>query len=151
NPRGETTVRASRDGRIHLVAVKILRHSERRGAAELSRATTLEADPQSGVLRLSVRYPQRRAIPLGGWGLVKGIEIPEIEVRLALEVPPATRVTLQSASGDLRTAGLSGHQELTSSSGDIDVADATGLLRIDTRSGDATLESIGAAAIGSTS
>src|SRR5262245_4712619 len=96
NPRGETTVRASRDGRIHLVAVKILRHSERRGAAELSRATTLEADPQSGVLRLSVRYPQRREIRLDVWDLVKGIEIPEIEVRLALEVPPATRVTLQS-------------------------------------------------------
>lgn len=151
NPRGETSVRASHDGRVHLVALKILRHSERRGADVLARETTLEADVQSGVLALRVHYPQHREIRLDVWDLMKGIEIPEIEVRLALEVPEELRVALHSTSGDLQTAGLSGRQDLTSISGDIGVTDASGPLRVETRSGDATLMEITSAAIGSTS
>lgn len=151
NPRGDTSVRVSRDGRVHLMALRIVRHSERRGANELTRDTSLEADVQSGVLALRVRYPQRREIHIDVWDLMKGIEIPEIEVRIALEVPSGMHVALHSSSGDLQTAGLSGRQDLRSSSGDIDVSDASGPLSIDTRSGDATLQDVTSADIGTAS
>jgi DUF4097 and DUF4098 domain-containing protein YvlB len=150
NPRGETSVLASRDGRVHLSALKILRHSERRGAQALSRATILEADTRPGTLEVRVRYSQQ-TIHLDLWDVMKGIELPEVEVRLVLEVPPELRVSLNSASGDLRSAGLSGRQDLKSASGDIDVSDATGSLHVDTRSGDATLDAIASAVIGTAS
>ena len=151
NSRGDTSVRPSHDGRVHLVALKLVRHSEGHGADALASGTRLTADQRSGVLQIHVQYPQRREIRLGVWDLVKGIEIPDVEVRLAIEAPPAMLVSLRSASGDLQTSGMTGRQDIHSASGDVDVADAASAVSVETRSGDATLGDVGPVAVSSAS
>lgn len=151
NARGETAVTPSQDGRVHLVALKSLHHSERRGAAELSRETRLVANLDSGVLQIQVLYPQRREIRLDVWDLVKGVEIPQLDVRLVLEIPPSLALTLRSASGDVQTSQLGGRQDVKSSSGDVDIASAQGAVTVETRSGDATLTDVAAASVGTAS
>src|ERR1041385_2919830 len=101
NPRGLVSVRASRDDRVHLVAMKIVRNCTERSATELSRQARVEADATGTRPRLSVAYPQRRDIRIGLWDLFHGFEIPELEVRLALEVPPSLPIHFHTASGDV--------------------------------------------------
>jgi len=145
NARGETSVSASRDGRVHLVALKIVRNGDRRGGDQLARDTRVEAEVAGGTLKLYVRYPQHREIHLDLWDVMKGIDIPEVEVRLSILVPPASSVRLQSASGDLQTSGIGGRQDLQASSGDVEVTAATGALAVATHSGDATLTDVNGA------
>jgi len=151
NGRGEISVRPSPDGRVHLVALKVVRNSDRRGADVLDRETRVETGVEGGVLAVRVLYPQRGQIRLDVWDLFKGVEIPEVEVRLALEAPPSLPVRLRSMSGDMETSGLAGRQELVSASGDVDVSDATGAVAIETRSGDATLANIASAEVSTAS
>jgi DUF4097 and DUF4098 domain-containing protein YvlB len=136
---------------VHLIALKILRHSERRGAQELSRETRLLANMESGVLEIRVQSPQRREIRIDMWDLVKGVEIPQIDVRLALEVPASMHVVLRSSSGDVQTSQLIGRQDVRTASGDIDISGASGLLSVETRSGDVTLTDVGTASVGTAS
>ena len=151
NSRGDISVLPSADGRVHLEALKVLRHADRKGAEELARGVRLVADVQPGVLQIHVDYPQRREIRLGVWDLVKGVEIPEINVELAMQVPPSMEVVLRTSNGDLRTSRLTGRQQVRTSSGDVDISDAPGALTVETRSGDATLTDVGAADIGTAS
>ena len=106
---------------------------ERRGAAELARDTRLTAELRPGALQIRVEYPQRREIRLDVWDLMKGIEIPEVDVDLALQVPPLLQVMLRSSSGDMRTSQLTGRQQVRTASGDVEVADAPGNVAIETR------------------
>jgi len=151
NPRGDVAVRASRDDRVHLVALKLVRNADGRGAAELARGVRVDADRQGDALAIAVRYPQRREIRLDVWDLMKGVRIPEIEVRVSIDVPAGVVVVLHTASGDVQTAGLVATQRVTTMSGDVDVTDARGPLTISTRSGDVMLGDVGAVAVGTAS
>ncbi len=150
NPSGDVSVRPSRDGQVHLVALKTVRHSEAPGAARLAEDTRLVADLASGVLKIEVRYPARREIHINLWDLVRHFEWPEVNVQLSVELPPGLALALRSASGDLQTSGLSGRQDLHSSSGDIEV-DGAAALTIETRSGDVTADTIAGGAISTSS
>lgn len=151
NPSGHVSVRPSRDGQVHLVALKTVRNSEAKGAARLAQDTRLVADLVSGVLKIGVRYPARREIHLNVWDLMRHFEWPEVDVQLALELPPGLPMALRSASGDLQTSGLSGRQDLHSSSGDIEVDGAGAVLAIETRSGDVTADTISGGSISTSS
>jgi hypothetical protein len=151
NPRGLTSIRASRDGRIHLVALKIVHLGGTAQGRDLARNTRVEAGPSGERFAVRVVYPQRRVVRIGLWDLVHGLEIPQVEVRLSLEVPPSIPVELHTASGDLETAGLTSRQSLRTVSGDVEVSDADGALSVVTASGDLRLDEVAATRIQTTS
>lgn len=151
NPSGDISVRPSRDGQVHLVALKTVRNPESQGATRLAEETRLMADLTSGVLKIGVRYPTRREIHINLWDLMRHFEFPEVAVQLAVELPPGLPLALRSASGDLQTSGVSGRQVLHSSSGDIEVEGAGASLSIETRSGDVTTETIAGGSVATSS
>lgn len=146
NPRGEVVVRASRDGRVHLTAVKVVCGIEGR-RAELSRDTRVETRRQGGTYVVEVLYPRRTDVRIGFWDLFKDFHFPRVEVRLALEVPAGMPLTLRGSSSDLTTEGMTGLQSLRSSSGDIRIREARSRIDVSTSSGDIEATDIGAGSL----
>lgn len=120
NPSGLIQVRPSRDGRVHVSALKVIR-GDAADHDRLARGAKVEIGTDAGVLDLQVSYPSNVRVHLNVWDLFKGFEFPRVEVRLSVDVPPGLPVTLTSASGDLSSDGLVAAQNLSSSSGDITV------------------------------
>jgi hypothetical protein len=136
NTRGLIRVSPSHDGRIHLTALKLSTGQMTARAQEFARQTQVETTTESGQFVVRVLYPQRQVIRATWSQIFHGeLELPRIEVRLALEVPPALPVQLSSTSGDLETAELTAAQTLQSTSGDIEVRGASAPLTIATTSG----------------
>ena len=144
NPRGLVQVRPSADGRIHLTALKIARSSDRAKAVEFARDTRVETRTEAGRYVVVVRYPQRQVVRVNFWDLFRDhYQFPEIEVRLALEVPASLPVSLKTTSGDLETTDLVGPQQLASVSGDLSVRGGAGLVEGTSTSGDLVAENVG--------
>ena len=138
NPRGDTEVHASADGRIHLRALKVVRANDDAEAKTLSAATRVEAETSGGRYRIRVVYPQRHTIEIGFWDFFHdgGFTLPQSEVRLTIEVPAGFAVHLASTSGDLETDDLVGRQQIETVSGDVHVRNARGELGCSSTSGD---------------
>ena len=134
NPSGLIQVRPSRDGRVHVTALKVIR-GDAGDHDRLARGSRVEIGTDAGVLDLQVSYPSNIRVQLNFWDLFKGFEFPRVEVRLSVDVPPGLPVTLTSASGDLSSEGLVAPQSLSSSSGDITVR-AGGRVAASSASGD---------------
>jgi len=138
NPRGLIEVSPSRDGRIHLTALKLAGSRVSMRAEEFARGTRVETSTESGRFVVRVRYPQRQRLHASLSQLFRGeLDLPRVEVRLSLEVPARLPVDLETASGDLETTGLAGPQSLQTTSGDIEVRAA---VRVRSVSGDVTLD-----------
>jgi hypothetical protein len=120
NPSGLIQVRPSRDGQVHVTALKVIR-GDASDHDRLARGSRVEIGTDAGVLELQVSYPSNIRVQLDFWDLFKGFEFPRVEVRLSVDVPPGLPITLSSASGDLSSDGLVAAQNLSSSSGDITV------------------------------
>jgi DUF4097 and DUF4098 domain-containing protein YvlB len=136
NPRGLVQVSPSRDGRIHLTALKLTTSRMSSRAQDFARGTRVETSTESGRFVVRVHYPQRQTLHASLAQLFKGeFDLPRIEVRLSLEVPPNLPVELETTSGDLETSGLAGAQSLQTTSGDIEVHAAAAFLSITTTSG----------------
>ena len=150
NARGQTTVRASSDGRIHLLALKIARAGSQREARKLASTTLVELDDRGGSFSVSVRYPNH-AYKVNLWQDFSGVQLPEDEVRLLIEVPAGRSVSLSASSGDLTSDGIDGPQELHTASGDIALSEAAGRVTVHTASGDVTGHAISFAKLESTS
>ena len=120
NPSGLIQVRPSRDGQVHVTALKVIR-GDASDHDRLARGSRVEIGTDAGILGLQVIYPSNIRVQLDFWDLFKGFEFPRVEVRLSVDVPPGLPVTLSSASGDLSSEGLVAAQNLSSSSGDITV------------------------------
>jgi DUF4097 and DUF4098 domain-containing protein YvlB len=152
NPRGLIQVSPSRDGRIHLTALKLANSRMSVRARDFARGTRVETSTESGRFVVRVRYPQRQTFHTSFSQLFKGeFDLPRVEVRLALEVPASLPVDLETSSGDLETNGLAGPQSLQTTSGDIEVRAAGALLSIVTTSGDVMAAGLGRAQVRSVS
>ena len=152
NPRGLVQVGPSRDGRIHLTALKVTTSRMSSRADEFARETRVETSTESGRYVVRVRYPQRQMLNASLMQLFRGeFDLPRVEVRLALEVPPRLAVELETASGDLETSDLSGTQSLETTSGDVDVRAAAAFLSITTTSGNVVASGVGRARVRSVS
>jgi len=152
NPRGWIQVGPSRDGRIHLTALKLVRSRSTRQAHEFSRETSVETSTEAGQFVVHVRYPQRRRVYASLGQLFRGeLDLPRVEVRLALEVPARLPLRLESSSGDLETTGLTGSQTLVTTSGEVEVRDAGGGLLVTTTSGGVVARGFGPTAVRSVS
>jgi hypothetical protein len=152
NPRGLVQVSPSRDGRIHLTALKLSNSRISVRSQEFARETRVETSTEAGRFVVRVRYPQRQMLHTSLSQLLRGeFDLPRIEVRLALEVPPRLPVELESASGDLETSGLTGPQSLHTTSGDIEVRDAGAPVSITTTSGNLMATGLGQAQVRSVS
>jgi hypothetical protein len=152
NPRGLVQVSPSRDGRIHLTALKLTTGRMSSRAQEFARGTRVETSTESGRFVVRVQYPQRQRLQASLSQLFRGdFDLPRVEVRLSLEVPPSLPVDLETASGDLETSGLAGTQTLQTTSGDIEVNAAAGFLSIATTSGNVMASGLGRAQVRSVS
>ncbi len=152
NPRGLVQVSPSRDGRIHLTALKLASSRASERAEDFARGTRVETSTESGRFVVRVRYPQRRTLHASLSQLFKGeFDLPRIEVRLSLEVPPSLPVDLETSSGDLETGGLTGTQSLQTTSGDIEVHAAAAFVSIITTSGNIMASGLGRATVHSVS
>ena len=152
NPRGLVQVSPSRDGRIHLTALKLTTSRTSSRAQEFSGGTRVETSTESGRFVVLVHYPQRQTLHASLSQLFKGeFDLPRVEVRLALEVPPSLAVDLETTSGDLETSGLAGSQSLQTTSGDIEVRAAGAFLSITTTSGNVMASGVGRAQVRSVS
>jgi DUF4097 and DUF4098 domain-containing protein YvlB len=148
NPRGLVQVGPSRDGRIHLTALKVTTSRMSSRAQEFARGTRVETSTESGRFVVRVRYPQRQRLHASLSQLFKGeFDLPGVEVRLSLEVPPNLPVDLETTSGDLQTSGLAGAQSLQTTSGDIEVHAAAAFLSIATTSGNVMASGLGRAQV----
>lgn len=144
NPGGLVQVSPSRDGRIHLTALKLTASRMSSRAREFARGTRVETSTESGRYVVRVRYPQRQTFKVSLSQILRGEwDLPRVEVRLALEVPPQLPVDLETASGDLETTGLAGPQSLQTTSGDIEVRAATAFLSVTTTSGNVMASGLG--------
>jgi hypothetical protein len=152
NPRGLVQVRPSHDGRIHLTALKLASSRASLQAQDFARGTRVETSTESGRFVVRVRYPQRRTLHASLSQLFRGeFDLPRVEVRLSLEVPPSLPVDLETSSGDLETSDLAGLQLLQTTSGDIDVSAAMAPLSITTTSGNVMASGLGRARVRSVS
>jgi hypothetical protein len=152
NPRGLVQVGPSRDGRIHLTALKITNSQLSSRARDFARETRVETSTESGRFVVRVRYPQRQVLHASLSQLFRGeFDLPRVEVRLALEVPARLPVELETTSGDLETTDLAGTQSLETTSGDIDVRAAAAALAITTTSGNVMASGVGRARVRSVS
>jgi DUF4097 and DUF4098 domain-containing protein YvlB len=152
NPRGLVQVSPSQDGRIHLTALKLTTSRMSSRAVEFARGTRVETSTESGRFVVRVHYPQRQTLHASLSQLFKGeFDLPRVEVRLALEVPPNLPVDLETTSGDLETSGLAGSQSLQTTSGDIEVHAAAAFLSITTTSGNVMASGLGRAQVRSVS
>jgi hypothetical protein len=152
NPRGLVQVSPSRDGRIHLTALKLTTSRMSSRAQDFARGTRVETSTESGRFVVRVHYPQRQAVHASLSQLFKGeFDLPRVEVRLSLEVPPNLPVDLETTSGDIETRSLAGAQSLQSTSGDIEVHAAAAFLSITTTSGNVMASGLGRAQVCSVS
>ncbi len=152
NPRGLVQIIPSRDGRIHLTALKLTASRMSSRAREFARGTRVETSTESGRYVVRVRYPQRQMLNASLSQIFRGeFDLPRVEVRLSLEVPPHLSVELETASGDLQTTGLAGPQSLQTTSGDIEVRAATAFLSVTTTSGNVMASGLGRARVRSVS
>jgi DUF4097 and DUF4098 domain-containing protein YvlB len=152
NPNGLVQVSPSRDGRIHLTALKLTASRMSSRARDFASGTRVETLTESGRFVVRVHYPQRQTLHVSLSQLFKGeFDLPRVEVRLSLEVPPNLSVDLETVSGDLETSGLAGSQSLQTTSGDIDVHAAAAFLSITTTSGNVLASGLGRAQVRSVS
>ncbi len=143
DPSGLVSIRAGGGDRIHLIALEIVRNATSKSANELFRATEVQANAAGGALEIRAVYPHQRQIRIGFWDLFRGIDVPDIEVRFALEVPPSLMSRVHTASGDVETAGLAADQAIETTSGDVTLEDAARVV-LRTTSGDVKGGRVGA-------
>jgi hypothetical protein len=152
NVRGRIRVVPSPDGRIHLTALKVIRGATLRRSDDLADRTRVETSTAGGRFLVRVRYPQGQVVHVSLLRFLKGgFNVPGIEVRLVLEMPPALALELESASGDFETADLTGPQRLETTSGDVEVRGAASAISIGTTSGDVSVSGLGRARVRSVS
>jgi hypothetical protein len=151
NARGLISVRPASDGRIRLVALKIVRGGDNRQTRELAASTSVETRIAGDRCLVEVRYPTGRQLKVGFFELLAGVEFPRVEVRLALDVPPDLELDLKSTSGDVTTDEMRGAQVLKSTSGDIGIGSALGPLHATTTSGEIEIDRLARAELASVS
>lgn len=131
NARGRIDITPSTDGRIHLTALKIVRHVSEARARRLAEDVVVETGRSGDRYRVEVRYPDRVTIDFG----LFGVKDRSCEVRIAAQVPPDLAIDAHTASGEIRSEGISAAQTIRSVSGDVEVLAAGGPVQLSSTSG----------------
>lgn len=151
NTRGRVTVTRSPDGKVHLTTLKIVRTGDRERSRRIADALEVTTGVADRVLDVRVRYPERTSVHMSLWQLLRGYDLPRVEMRLSLQVPDPIAVHVATASGDVLTENLHGAQTLSSASGDLTVAGARGAVEAVSSSGDIEAADLASARLRSTS
>ncbi len=153
NSRGRVEVLPSPDGRLHITALKIVRVGRRERGEDVARGIVVETEARAGHFRVDVRYQRHSNIQLDLRDLFSfhGNVFPRHEVRIAAEVPAGLSVMVREGSGDIRSEGIAGPQELRTSSGDIEIRSAGDRVDAWTSSGDVSATGIRRAHVSSMS
>lgn len=144
NARGRVDLVPSPDRQLHVSALKIVKLGTRENAQDMVREITVTAGVQGNRYVVEVHYPKWRNIHVNFWDLFghDGGILPLYEVRLTFQVPGALAVRARETSGDIRSEGLAGAQQLESTSGDIEVASPGAAIEAGTTSGDVTATAV---------
>lgn len=152
NARGRVQVAPSADGRLHVTALKLTTGKPSAQTTELARQTRVETSVANGRYLVRVRYPQSQVVRISFLRLMRGeVNVPSVEVRLVLEMPPELALELESTSGDFETRDLAGSQSLQTTSGDIEVHGAAAAVTLSTTSGEISASGLGRARVRSVS
>jgi DUF4097 and DUF4098 domain-containing protein YvlB len=153
NSRGRVDLVPSRDGRLHITALKIVRVGRKDRPEEVARGIVVEAGQRGDRYRIDVRYQQRRNIRISLSDLFSfdSRVFPHYEVRITAQVPPGLAVVVRETSGDIRSEGIAGPQVLRSTSGDIEVRSAGGRVEASSTSGDVRADGLRRARVSSVS
>jgi hypothetical protein len=152
NARGRVRVVPSADGRLHVTALKVTTGKSSERTTELARQTQVENSVVNGRYLVRVRYPQSQVVRISFLRLLRGeVDVPAVEVRLTLEMPPELALELESSSGDFETGDLVGPQSLETTSGDVEVHGAASAVTIRTTSGGVSASGLGRARVRSVS
>ena len=150
NRGGRVLLQPSRDGQLHLTAVKVL-HGAGRDRDRLASGTRVNATQEQGVYVVRVTYPQGAMVHVNLWDLLSSFEMPRVDVELTLEVPGSLPVQVTTSSGDVESNDLAGPQQLYTSSGDILLSRAGGAVETRCSSGDVRADGLFSAAMRTTS
>lgn len=138
----------SRDGSIHLTALKLIHSPGDARAAELASGIQVQSSTEEGRYVVRVRYPARRQIRVSFWQLLRGeYEPPRVQLRLALDVPAGLPVSVRSSSGDVESGNLPNPLTIHTASGDVDVSGTGRGLSIETASGDVSAQNLAGARV----
>ena len=152
NARGRVDLVPSRDGRLHITALKIVRSGRQEQARDLARRIVVEAGMRGDRYRVEVRYqPRHIRIGLGDLFSFDSHKFPRYEVRVTAEVPAGLATVVRESSGDIHSEGVRGPQVLRSTSGDVEVLSAGDRVEVSTSSGDVSADGLRAARVSSTS
>jgi DUF4097 and DUF4098 domain-containing protein YvlB len=136
NSRGVIEARPGTAGTVSVVAVKTVRAPSAETARRLADRITVETRRDAGAWRLVVRYPQREQIRIGWRELFSGVDLPSMQVRVTIEVPPGVDLLLKTVSGELLSVEVPNPQALESTSGDIEIRETRGPVRVSSVSGE---------------
>ena len=153
NSRGRVDLLPSQDGKIHLTALKIVRYCTRERAEVVARGITVETSTVGDRFRVEVLYQKHRRIQIGFWDIfrIDGMTRPGYEVQISCQVPPGLSVSARETSGDIRSDGIAGPQELKSTSGDVEVGSPGDRVDASSTSGDVTASGLRQARVRSVS
>lgn len=142
NSRGSVHVRPSRDGQLHVAAIKVCRAESDARVKRYARETSVQAGREGERFVVRVTYPRKVEVRIGFWDLFRdetwenGGLLPRVEVQLVLDIPPGLEVSVKTNSGEVDSEGLPNAQEFQTTSGDVSVRRSTGPVRVGTTSGD---------------
>jgi hypothetical protein len=143
NSRGDVQASASPDGRIHVIALKVVHANSRAESRHMADELHVDTSTEAGQLVVRARYPARRSIRIGFWDLFHDMEWPSSEVKIAVQVPAGLALEVRTSSGDVDCTGLATPVRIASTSGDVRIAAAGGDVEIETASGDVNAGDVG--------
>lgn len=156
NPRGSVAVMPSADGRLHVIATKVVRMPSAEEVKRYAAEARVETAVRDGRYVVTVDYPKRLESHVDFWDLFsargrRNLQLPSLEVRLELQVPATMAADVRTVSGDVTLRGLSAGSTIRTTSGDVEVSGVRGAASIETVSGEAALKDVASAQVKTTS
>ncbi len=156
NSRGTVDITPSADGKLHVVATKIVRMTNASDVRRYSAEARVETAVRGGRYVVTAIYPRRLESKLDFWDLFtergrRNLHLPSIEIRLEIQAPATLAASVHTVSGDVNVRGLSAGATVNTTSGDAELIEIRGPVVVETVSGEITLRDVAAARVHSTS
>lgn len=156
NSRGSVAISPSTDGRVHVVATKVVRMPNADEVKRYAAEARVETVTRGGRYVVTAVYPKRLESHVDFWDLFsargrRNLQMPSLEIRLELQVPPTLASSVRTVSGDVALSGLTSGPVVHTTSGDVEVVGVRGSTAIETVSGEVALRDVASAEVKTTS
>ncbi len=156
NARGSVAISPSTDGRLHVVATKVVRMPNADEVKRYAAEARVETVTREGRYFVKAVYPKRLESHVDFWDLFsargrRNLQMPSLEIRLELQVPPTLVASVRTVSGDVALDGLTAGPTVHTTSGDVEIVGVRGTTSVETVSGDVALRDVATAQVKTTS